>query len=36
MQKQSLFWIIDFESAQTWKINYYPLNEIDVNGIIIY
>lgn len=36
MQKQSLYWIIDFKSAQTWRINYYILSDIDENGILSY
>jgi hypothetical protein len=36
MQKQSLYWIVDFKSNQTWRINYYPLSDIDENGILSY
>ncbi|PKC04909.1 hypothetical protein RhiirA5_486847 [Rhizophagus irregularis] len=30
MQKQSLLWFFNYDNIQTWNINYYPLNSIDV------
>ncbi|CAG8677371.1 23170_t:CDS:10 [Rhizophagus irregularis] len=30
MQKQSLLWFFNYDNIQTWNINFYPLNSIEI------
>lgn len=32
MQKQSLLWFFNYDNIQTWNINFYPLNSIEITG----